>query len=179
MIAMNAQPARYHVLHETRYSYESPVSLSRQLLHLTPRDCAWQRCLAHQISVEPEVTMARASGNDCFGNRVRQLAIEFPHRQPQRPRREHDRRACRTCPLWWRSPASLHCRIEPAYRLGPSPTWETVREALAYGSRPVLRNASRFQFESPYVRVKREFAAYARTVLDATEDRPSSMRYRR
>jgi hypothetical protein len=73
-------PARYHVVHETSYSYESPVSLSRQLLHLTPRDCAWQRCLAHQITVEPEGTQRRRERlQDCFGNPVRELAIEFPH----------------------------------------------------------------------------------------------------
>jgi transglutaminase-like putative cysteine protease len=51
-----------------------------------------------------------------------------------------------------------------------------VRDALAYGSRPVLLDASRFQFESPYVRVKHEFASYARPsftpgrpVLDAVQ----------
>jgi hypothetical protein len=40
--------------------------------------CPWQRCLAHQISVDPEPS-PRASAFDCFGNPVRQLAIEFPH----------------------------------------------------------------------------------------------------
>jgi transglutaminase-like putative cysteine protease len=84
-------PARYHIVHETIYSYESPVSLSRQLLHLTPRDCAWQRCLAHQITVDPTVTAVRER-LDCFGNPVMELAIEFPSRQPFRSRREHDRR---------------------------------------------------------------------------------------
>ncbi len=75
---MNASSVLYHVVHETSYSYDSPVSLSRQLLHLTPRDCTWQRCLAHQISVAPEVTAARER-HDCFGNPVRELTIEFPH----------------------------------------------------------------------------------------------------
>jgi uncharacterized alpha-E superfamily protein len=69
VIAVNPNAARYHIVHETIYSYESPVSLSRQLLHLTPRDCTWQRCLAHQISVDPEVTAARER-HDCFGNPV-------------------------------------------------------------------------------------------------------------
>jgi transglutaminase-like putative cysteine protease len=161
MTAVNAQPARYHVVHETSYSYESPVSLSRQLLHLTPRDCAWQRCLAHQISVKPEVTMARER-QDCFGNRVRQLAIEFPHVSLTV-------RAESTIDVLPHLPAdavaalagAMPVATSPGY-LGASPAWESVRDALAYGARPVLRNASCFQFESPHVRVKREFAAYAR-----------------
>jgi len=64
VIAVNLLPARYHIVHETIYSYESPVSLSRQLLHLTPRDCAWQRCLAHQITVDPTVTAVRERLDD-------------------------------------------------------------------------------------------------------------------
>ena len=51
MTPANLPASRYHVVHETIYRYDSPVSLSRQLLHLTPRDCPWQRCLAHQITV--------------------------------------------------------------------------------------------------------------------------------
>ena len=54
MTPANLPASRYHVVHETIYRYESPVSLSRQMLHLTPRDCHWQRCLSHQITVAPE-----------------------------------------------------------------------------------------------------------------------------
>ena len=34
---------RYRVVHETLYSYQSPVSLSQQYLHLTPRSFAYQQ----------------------------------------------------------------------------------------------------------------------------------------
>jgi transglutaminase-like putative cysteine protease len=158
VIAVSQPAARYHIVHATSYSYETPVSLSRQLLHLTPRDCPWQRCLAHQISVEPEATAARER-NDCFGNPVRELTIEFPHRS-----------------LGVRAESTIDVLPHLPVLAGASPTWETVREALAYGSRPVLLDASRFQFESPYVRVKHEFATYARPsftpgrpVLDAVQ----------
>ncbi|MBK8387156.1 MAG: hypothetical protein IPL11_16815 [Candidatus Accumulibacter sp.] len=138
---MSQSAARYHIVHETSYSYETPVSLSRQLLHLTPRDCSWQRCLAHQISVKPEVTAARER-NDCFGNPVRELAIEFPHRSLCV-------RAESTIDVLPHLPALAGItHADRALSAGPSPTWETVREALAYGSRPVLLDASRFQFES-------------------------------
>ena len=162
MIAVNPNAACYHIVHETIYRYDSPVSLSRQLLHLTPRDCAWQRCLAHQISVAPEVTAARER-HDCFGNPVRELAIEFPHDNL-------NVRAESTIEVFPHLPVDALAVLmggatTNAGEARPpraSPAWETVRDALAYGSRPVLLDASRFQFESPYVRVKREFAAYAR-----------------
>ena len=72
------ETVRYHVLHETRYAYESPVSISRQLLHLTPRDCAWQTCLAHEVTIDPMPGLDE-SRRDAFGNPVRQFAIESPH----------------------------------------------------------------------------------------------------
>lgn len=143
---MSPSVARYHIVHETTYSYESPVSLSRQLLHLTPRTCAWQRCLGHRITVAPEASAGRER-LDSFGNPVTELAIEFPHE-------------------------SLSVRAEGTIEVLPhlpsehldsaSPAWEIVRDALTYGARPVLLDASCFQFESPYVRVKHEFAAYAK-----------------
>ncbi|HPT50809.1 MAG TPA: transglutaminase family protein [Accumulibacter sp.] len=162
MTANRQPPARYHIVHETLYRYESPVSLSRQLLHLTPRDCVWQRCLKHAIIVNPEVTAARHR-EDCFGNPVSDLTLEFPH----------DRlnvRAESTVEVLPHLPPLQHPAREN------SPPWEEVRAALAYGARPVLTDASRFQFESPYVRVKREFADYAapcftprRPILDAVQ----------
>jgi len=187
LIAVNLPAARYHVVHETIYRYDSPVSLSRQLLHLTPRDCPWQRCLAHQITVSPAATTHRER-QDSFANPVRELSLEFPHDslevraestievlshlptdppllQPPRPLAAADADvALLRAPD--RSPARLHT----------SPAWESVRDALDYGARPVLVEASRFQFESPHVRVKHEFASYAskcfmpqRPILEAVQ----------
>lgn len=155
--------SRYHVVHETIYRYESPVSLSRQLLHLTPRDCPWQRCLSHQITVAPAASASR-DRHDSFGNPIRELAIEFPH----------DSLAVRaesTIEVLPHLPVDALLASAPEPTQGPagtfprylasSPAWESVREALDYGARPVLVDASRFQFESPHVRVKHEFASYA------------------
>ena len=142
--------ARYHVDHQTTYRYESAVSLSRQHLHLTPRNGEWQSCLAHHIDIDPEPTHAH-SRVDAFGNPLTQFDIESPHSrlvvraqstvEVRSPLPESDRRAD------W---------------LSASPSWEDGAAALAYGATPVRLEANRFLFESPYVRVKREFAAYAR-----------------
>jgi len=143
--------ASYLVIHETSYHYDSPVSLSRQQLHLTPRDCAWQRCLAHEIVIQPEPTLTLPRF-DHFGNPVRQFAIEAPH-------------------------SELIVRAESRIEVLPhlpvldaSPPWDEVQRALAYKTMPVQLEANSLLFESPYVRVKREFAAYARPCF--TPQRP-------
>lgn len=75
-----ASIARYHVVHETTYRYESPVSLSHQHLHLhlSPRDCPWQSCTAHRLDIAPQPTLQRTRF-DSFGNPVTELAIEAAH----------------------------------------------------------------------------------------------------
>ena len=142
--------ARYHIDHPTTYRYESAVSLSRQHLHLTPRDGEWQSCLEHRIDIDPEPTHAH-SRIDAFGNPLTQFDIESPHSR-----------------LVVRAQSTVEVRSplpESDLRadwLSASPSWKEVAAALAYGATPVRLEANRFLFESPYVRVKREFAAYAR-----------------
>ncbi|WP_319239222.1 transglutaminase family protein [uncultured Propionivibrio sp.] len=151
---------RYHVIHETRYDYESPVSLSRQLLHLTPRACPWQRCLAHEIVILPTPGVDRERV-DSFGNPVRQFAIEAPHGS-----------------LVVRAESRVEVLSRQLDALAfAAPAWESVRDRLTYGVLPVALEASVYLFESPYTRVKREFAAYAapsftpgRPLLDAVRD---------
>ncbi|TXH28821.1 MAG: transglutaminase family protein [Elusimicrobia bacterium] len=153
---MTVHAARYHVLHETHYTYASPVSLSRQLLHLTPRASAWQSCLNHRIDVEPAASATR-SREDCFGNPITEVALEYPH----------DTLGVRAESLIEVLP---HLPVGATRGACPSPEWEVVRDQLAYGQRPPLLTANRFQFESPCVRVKHEFAHYARDCF--TPQRP-------
>jgi transglutaminase-like putative cysteine protease len=148
---------RYHIVHETRYSYESPVSLSHQHLHLSPRDCLWQTCLAHQLTIEPMPTIQRTRF-DTFGNPVTELSIEaahgelFVHAESMIEVRPH-------------RPPDLSTE-STSVALTHSPPWETVRDRFAYGAMPVLLEANKFLFESPYVRAKREFAAYAQPCFE-------------
>jgi transglutaminase-like putative cysteine protease len=152
--------ARYHVVHQTTYRYESPVSLSRQHLHLTPRECPWQSGLAHHIDIDPEPAHSRAR-LDHFGNPLRQFDIESPHSQ-----------------LTVRSESTIEVRSHlPRGPLTAARPWEQAAAALAYGASPVRLEANRFLFESPYVRVKNEFSSYAQTsftprrpLLDAVVD---------
>jgi transglutaminase-like putative cysteine protease len=138
--------ARYQIIHDTEYLYAAPVSLSRQLLHLTPRAVPWQHCLDHRLEIEPAAAL-RLERHDVFGNPVTLLALEFPH-EYLRVRAEMT--------------VDVSARDWPAHH---APAWETVCERLAYQAgvapEPGDLTAALYRFESQYGRVKHDFAAYA------------------
>ena len=140
----SAHSACYRVIHETHYAYENPVSVSRQQLHLTPRLCPWQLVIAHDIEIEPTPTLCE-DNLDHLGNPVRRFAIEAPHHS-----------------LHVRAESTIEVHARLSVAIEGAPAWEAVRDALAFGARPVYLEANNYLYESPYVRVKREFAAYAR-----------------
>ncbi len=154
---------RYRIIHETDYRYDSPVSLSQQLLHLTPRSLPWQVCEQHQLYIEPQPSH-RSSRDDCFGNPVLQLAFDGPH----------ERLSVRAD-----SEVAVLARNWPP--LTQSPAWESVRDASAYRAgialSPALLEAAQFLYASPHLRLAQTFAGYAaasftpeRPVLAATAD---------
>ena len=75
---MDDTPVRYHVLHETRYDYGSPVSVSQQQIHMSPRVLDWQQIEEQRIDISPEPTWRR-DGRDTFGNPVSWIAFHAPH----------------------------------------------------------------------------------------------------
>lgn len=139
---------RYHIRHDTRYDYDQAVGESHQLLRLTPRSLPWQTCVAHRIEITPKPQHLR-SFIDSFGNQVD--ALHFGA--------EHDK-------LVVRAEAWVELKSRPEIDLEASPTWESVRNLLLYRSREKvsseLLEATGFRFESGYVRIKRDFAEYAR-----------------
>ncbi len=143
------EPVRYHVLHETTYEYGSPVSLSQQQLHLSPRFLPWQSVHEQRIDIEPVPTWRR-DGQDAFGNPVSWISFHAPHES-------------------LRIRSAMNISVRPHMPAGAdlegSIAWDTLRERLAYdGALPPLAEdleAVRFLFESPHVRVKHELAQYA------------------
>ena len=137
---------RYHVLHETRYDYGSPVSLSQQQLHLSPRILAWQRVEEQCVDIAPTPSWRR-DGLDAFGNPVSWVAFHAPHDS-----------------LLIRSVMTIAVEPHLPGDLNDSEPWEVVRDHLAYDAsapHPEALDAARFLFESPHVRVKHELADYA------------------
>ena len=137
---------RYHVLHETRYDYGSPVSLSQQQLHLSPRVLAWQQVEEQCVGIEPTPSWRR-DGLDAFGNPVSWVAFHAPHDS-----------------LLIRSVMTIAVEPHLPGELDDSPPWEAVRDRLAYDSTDPQAedlDATRFLFESPHVRIKHELVDYA------------------
>lgn len=139
---------RYHVLHETRYDYGTAVSLSHQQLHLSPRIVDWQQVESQAVDILPAPSWRR-DGFDPFGNPVSWMSFHAPHTE-----------------LLIRSEMTIAVlpHLPPASELAGSLPWEVLHERLAYDSSPPAADdldASRYLFESPYVRVKHELADYA------------------
>lgn len=140
----------YRVRHLTRYRYGSPVTLSLHLLHLLPRPLPRQHISAQQLTLLPDPTSCRVR-SDPFGNSVVTLAFEQPHREL----------SVDLDMTLWRLP-------RPPEQ--PGPPWEAVVQALVYQGQPLddlHLEAQRYRYESPQVRVKRQFADYARDCFPA------------
>ena len=135
--------ARYHVVHETRYEYESRVAVAQQLLHLTPRDLPWQKRIAHSIDIEP-LPSETTEHVDYFGNQVRHAVLDSPH-------------------------DALTVRAESDVTVAPrsrgrvpqgSPPWESVRDRLRAASLAAELEAAEFLFESPHIQFSPQLAAF-------------------
>ena len=151
---------RLSVTHETRYRYSSPVVLSQQLLHLTPRALPWQSCHAHQLAVEPTAS-EMTEREDYYGNRTASLVIAVPHGE-----------------LVVRAASSVS--VEPrasAAAAAPKTSWEAVRARLSALDAPPLAEPAEFLFDSPHVERSHELADYAiksftarRAILESATD---------
>jgi transglutaminase-like putative cysteine protease len=144
---------KYDVVHETRYTYENPVVLSQQLLHLTPRVVDNQLLEEHRIDVQP-VPVETGTRDDYFGNPVMQLMLTAPHP---------------TLSVQARS------RVEVLPRPRPAATepWEAVRDRLrrvgdAGGT--ALLEPLQFLYESPHIEFFRDLAAYAEKSFTPARD---------
>ncbi|OZA05186.1 MAG: transglutaminase [Methylophilaceae bacterium 17-44-8] len=70
---------RYHVFHETKYIYDSIVTLSQQMLHMTPRNSFAQVCEQNTLTIHPQPT-ERVQHVDYFKNYSDYIAVFTPHK---------------------------------------------------------------------------------------------------
>jgi transglutaminase-like putative cysteine protease len=134
---------RYHLEHETTYSYATAVDLAHHALRLDVRALPWQRGNAVAISATPPA--ARESRTtDHFGNRVTHLVIEHPHE---------------------RFTVTLAADVEVDPRATPkpetTPAWESVRDALRGDGFPEPVAESEFALDSPLASASPALADYA------------------
>ncbi|OFA08616.1 transglutaminase family protein [Duganella phyllosphaerae] len=145
--------ARYRVVHETRYQYQSTVTLSQQYLHMTPRPFAWQHTESHLVWLDPVVSEGR-DGVDYFGNNVRHVALTVPHDS-----------------LLVHAESTVLLRARPTLaRITATLPWESVRDMMGKEKSAATLEACRYLYASPHVHWFPELEAYAR--LSFTPGRP-------
>ena len=145
--------ARYHVVHETRYTYQSAVTLSQQYLHLTPRSFTYQQTESHRIRVDP-LEEEGADGTDYFGNSTRHIAITVPHKMLS---------------VRAESTVALTPRYGLAQIQGTLP-WESLRDMVHKDRNADTQEACRYLYASPHVNCSPELERYAR--ISYTAGRP-------
>ncbi len=139
----------YRIVHRTTYRYKYPVSLGNHVACLKPRSLPHHQLTRNELSIQP--TPATLTERlDYFGNVLCFFTVQEPHRE-----------------------LIVEARSEVAIDGGgsssapPSPpseshvAWEDVAAALPNDHSPAGTEAYQFSFESPRIRVRPEFAAYA------------------
>ncbi len=143
---MSTPQLRYRVLHETRYTYQSLVTLSQQYLHLTPRSFDRQRTESHQIGVRP-AEHEGSEGRDYFGNPTRRITLMAPHKS-----------------LVVQAESVVGLSARPSFgALAGSAAWEGVRDSVQRTLTADAIEATRYLYASPHVALSSGLEAYART----------------
>ena len=140
----------YEIRHITSYEYESDVSLSHHVAHLTPRETLDQHCVEHRLEAVPQMS-THSSHLDHFGNLTNFLTVEGAHRQLG-------------IVAWSR------VELFPPERLMPesSPPWETIRDLHGSDSPNAPMESAEFVFGSPLAPSRADLAEYARPAFPAT-----------
>ncbi len=125
---------RYRVSHVTSYRYSEEVTLCHNEVRMTPRVEMGQRVLGSHVTIDPAPN-SYAERNDFFDNRVVYFDVEDPH-------------AALTVSVESEVETS-NVRLEG--NLLDNVSWETVRDGLAEGATPELRDFLYYMLESPMV----------------------------
>jgi transglutaminase-like putative cysteine protease len=133
----------YDVRHVTRFSYQSPVAISHQLLKLRPRRCLRQNVIGTDLAVVPHPTVER-EWVDYFGNLVEFLTVQTPHDE-----------------LVITSTSQVEVLPGMNIMLDFSPAWEVVAKSLRTPTTSEALAAAQYCFASPCVDVHAEIREYA------------------
>ena len=134
----------YRILHRTTYKYVYPVSVGDHVACLTPRSFAGNYLRSSTLEIRPyPVTMSERV--DYFGNRLCFFTVQEPHEE-----------------LVVEARSEVEVTGGAAGRdADGSQGWEESARPLAEDRSPGGLEAYQFQFESPRIRIRPEFGAYA------------------
>ena len=132
----------YKIRHRTTYSYAYPVSVGNHVACLKPRSLAHNKVVSSMLCVQPSpVTLTERV--DYFGNTLYFFTVGEPHRELIV---EATSEVVRTAGEAGMAQASL--------------PWEASTSSVAQDHSAEGLEACQYQFESPRIRIRPEFAAY-------------------
>lgn len=143
---------RYQVEHQTVYSYDLPVIQSQQMLHMMPRQTAFQQCVSYTLACEPSPA-EQSRRLDFFGNHTDYLTILMQHQSLQ---------------VTSRFQVDIQPRPTMA-ALTQSPPWEQVQAMLQLQGTQHLE-ATPFIYATARVKCSEALASFAHTCF--TPQRP-------
>jgi transglutaminase-like putative cysteine protease len=133
----------YKILHRSTYKYRSTVSVGNHVACLKPRALAPHQLVRNEISIRP--TPATSTERvDYFGNCQLFFTVQEPHKE---------------LVVEARSEVVIADEVTPWPQAAPA--WEDVAKSLPSDLSPDGLAAYQFVFESPRIRARPEFAAYA------------------
>ncbi len=134
----------YKIVHRTTYKYKHPVSVGSHVACLKPRSLPRHKLAQSELHIEPSpATMTERL--DYFGNHLYFFTIEEPHDE-----------------LVVEARSEVIMEDDPTSSPQSSPRWEEVARTLPDDHSPAALEAYQFRFESPRIRLRPEFATYAR-----------------
>jgi transglutaminase-like putative cysteine protease len=148
---------QYKILHRTTYRYKYPVSVGNHVACLMPRvltshSLARRQTATSEVIVSP-MPVTRSERVDFFGNRISIFTVQEPHHE-----------------LVVEARSQVEVDPGPARSWSDSLPWEDAVALLPRDRSAEGLAACQFGFESPRIRVREDFAAYAR--LSFTPRRP-------
>jgi len=142
----------YKISHRTTYKYLSPVTVGNHVACLKPRSFQQNHLLKNTLRIDP-TPITFTERVDYFGNILCFFTVQEPHKE-----------------LIVESQSEVVKNRDDAGSIQLLPPWEQSTRALAEDSTPEGLDAYQFQFESPRIRIRPEFAAYA--LESFTQGRP-------
>src|SRR5579863_1396453 len=133
----------YKIIHRTTYKYKYPVSVGNHVACLKPRSLPRHRLAQSELRIKPHPATI-TERVDYFGNHLCFFTVEEPHNELVVEARSEVVME-ENAPTWPRE----------------SPPWEEVANTIKEGHDPTTLEANQFRFESPRIRLRPEFTAYA------------------
>jgi transglutaminase-like putative cysteine protease len=134
----------YKIVHRTTYKYKYPVSVGSHVACLRPRTHACHRLKQSELQITPSPAVV-TERLDYFGNHQYVFTIEEPHDELVVEARSH-----------------VVMEETKQHSHSSSLPWEEAVKCLPEDISPEGLDAYQFRFESPRIRLRPEFARYAK-----------------